>query len=115
MNVKGNSLPYIYLILSCLGIISVLAISIPAIYRHYRNVDVLSNAIKINIMNHDEQLAEFNQQLLESQNSVLKSLILGTIISVAILLRHGFRGIAMITVHQMGTHTSNQSEIVDVE
>ena len=115
MKAKNNFFPYFYLVLGCLGIIAVLAISIPAMYRHYRNAEVLSKAINTNVVNHDEQLAEFNRQLLESQNSRLKSLFLGTFFPVALFSWYVFRGIAMIKMLPKGTQRSDQNNIIGVK
>ena len=86
MKEKHSYLPLFYLVLACLGIIVTLAISIPSIQRHSRNVDALSNGIKVNLTNHDYQLAEVNIKLLESQKNALMSSITRAATWVAIYI-----------------------------
>ncbi len=86
MKAKNNLLRYIYFAIGCLGIISVLAISIPNIYRHHRNAEKLSNAINVNLANDNEKLATINRQFLESENNAFKSSILSTITPVTLIL-----------------------------
>ncbi|MBI3173121.1 MAG: hypothetical protein HYZ25_05340 [Chloroflexi bacterium] len=85
MKEKNSYLPLIYLVLGCLGVISVLAIFTPNIQRHSRNIDVLSSGIEVNIKNHDEKLAEFNIQALElEKNALMSSITRATIFAITI-------------------------------
>lgn len=83
---KNNSLRYFYLVLGCVGIIGLLAISIPNIYRHHRNAEILNSAINVNLANHNERLATINRQLLELQNNAFRSSISSTIILATLML-----------------------------
>ena len=98
MKEKKSYLPLFYLVLVSLGIIVTLAISIPNIQQHSRNIDALSSGIKVNLTNHDYQLAEFNVKLLESQKNALMSSITRTATWVAMYIGWFFIRIAIMYI-----------------
>ena len=71
MKAKNNSLRYFYLVLGCVGIIGILAISIPNIYRHHRNAEILGNAINVNLT----QVATYQRKLMLQASTKSATLI----------------------------------------
>jgi len=104
---KNNSLRYFYLIIGCVGIIGVLAISIPNIYRRHRNAEALRNAINVNLASNNERLAATNEQLLESQDNAFRSSISSTIILVTLIFTSVTSGL-LLTYSQKSKQQEKQ-------
>ena len=115
MKEKNSYLPLVYLVIGCLGVISILAIYIPSIQRHSSNMDALSSGIKINIANHDEQLAEFNIQFLESEKNALMSSITRATIYVTILISWVFTRIAIMYLPKKKIQRGISNKAIEVK
>ena len=115
MKEKNSYLPLAYLVLGCLGIIGTLAIYIPSVQRHSRNIDALSSGIKINITNHDERLAEFNIQLLESEKNALMSSITRAAIYVTILIGWVFIRLAIMYLPEKKIQRDISNKAIEVK
>ncbi len=111
MNAKRNLTPYAYILLGCLGIIASLTIYTPSINRYRHDIDVLSQAIKVNLTNHDDELAEYNTHFLESRTNYLKSTKWKMGISITLyFIIFVLPGIIMIITHQKQTQVGIETE-----
>ncbi len=115
MKEKNSYLALAYLVLGCLGIISTLAIHIPSIQRYSRNIDALSSGIKVNLTNHDYQLAEFNIKFLESQKDYLMSSITRAATYIAITTGWIFIRIAIMYIPEKKTQRDISSKAIEMK
>lgn len=115
MKEKNSYLALVYLVLGCLGIIGTLAIYIPSIQRHSRNIDALSSGIKVNLTNHDYQLAEFNIKLLESDKDSLMSSITRATIYVTIFIGWVFARIAIMYIPEKKKQRDISNQAIEAQ
>jgi hypothetical protein len=115
MKEKNSYLALTYLVLGCLGIIGTLAIYVPSIQRYSRNIDALSSGIKVNLTNHDYQLAEFNIKLLESNKDSLMSSITRATTYVAIITGWIFIRIAIMYIPEKKIQGDISSKTIEVK
>lgn len=115
MTEKNSYLSLAYLVIGCLGVIAILAISIPSIQRHSRNMDALSSGIKVNLTNHDYQLAEFNINFLESEKNALMSSITRAAIYVTILTSWVFIRIAIMYLPKKKIQSDISNKAIEVK
>ena len=115
MKEKKSYLPLFYLVICCSGIIITLAISIPGIQQHSRNIDALSSGIKVNLTNHDYQLAEFNINFLESEKNALMSSITRAAIYVTILTSWVFIRIAIMYLPKKKIQSDISNKAIEVK
>ena len=115
MKEKKSYLPLFYLVICCLGIIITLAITIPGIQRHSRNIDALSNGIKVNLTNHDYQLAEFNIKFLESEKNALMSSVKRAATWVAIYIGWFFIKIAIMYIPEKKKQVDLSNKAIEAQ
>ena len=115
MTEKNSYLSLVYLVIGCLGVIAILAISIPSIQRHSRNMDALSSGIKVNLTNHDYQLAELNIEFLESEKNALMSSVKRAATWVAIYIGWFFIRIAIMYIPEKKKQIDTSNKAIEAQ